>query len=279
MPELPEVEAVARTLRPLVEGRRIYRCHVLHSIATKPQDPTRLRGASEGQRICDVERRGKYLLLRLGRGCITLHFKLDGQMVWFEDEEELARRANRGDDRVHVDVAFALDKGVLAFADRRHFGRVWAWEKPEDCPGVAALGTDALSAEFTPARLAELLSSSRRPLKEFLLDQWRVAGIGNIYSCEAMWRARIEPRRRANRLRRRDARRLHKAIVSVLQRALECCLDPAPDFRDPEWWYQGLEKILRAYGREGDPCRRCGKPIRRISQGSRSTFFCARCQT
>ena len=279
MPELPEVEAVARTLRPLVEGRRIYRCHVLHSIATRPQRPTRLQDASEGQRICDVERRGKYLLLRLGRAYVTLHFKLDGQLVWFEDAKEFARRANCGDERVHVDVAFALDKGVLGFADRRHFGRVCAWKNPEDCPGVAALGTDALSAEFTPARLAEHLSSSRRPLKEFLLDQSRVAGIGNIYSCEAMWRARIDPRRRANRVRPRDARRLHKAIVSVLQRALECCLDPAPDFRDPGWWYQGLEKILRAYGREGKPCRRCGKPIRRISQGSRSTFFCARCQT
>src|SRR5437899_5583138 len=279
MPEVPGVEAVARTLRPLVEGRRIYRCHVLHSIATRPQRPTRLQDASEGQRICDVERRGKYLLLRLGRAYVTLHFKLDGQLVWFEDAKEFARRANCGDERVHVDVAFALDKGVLGFADRRHFGRVWAWKNPEDCPGVAALGTDALSAEFTPARLAELLSSSRRPLKEFLLDQSRVAGIGNIYSCEAMWRARIDPRRRANRVRPRDARRLHKAIVSVLQRALECCLDPAPDFRDPGWWYQGLEKILRACGREGKPCRRCGKPIRRISQGSRSTFFCARCQT
>lgn len=278
MPELPEVEAVARTLRPLVEDQRIHRCTVLHKIVTKPQPAARLRELSEGQRICAVERRGKYLLLQFERGCVTLHFKLDGQLVWFEDAGELARRANRGSDKVHVDVALELDKGVLGFADRRHFGRAWAWEKPQECPGVAALGIDALSADFTSTRLAELLSGSRRSLKEFLLDQSRVAGIGNIYSCEALWHARIDARRRANRLRPAEKRRLHKAIVSVLRRALECCLNPAPDFHDPEWWYQGLEKILRVYGREGKPCRRCGKPVRRISQGSRSTFFCAHCQ-
>ena len=278
MPELPEVEAVARTLQPLVEGQRIRRCIVQHPIATKPQGATWLRTMAEGQWIRTVERRGKYLLLRLDQGCVTLHFKLDGQLVWFDDAEEMGRRANRGAGGVHLDVAFELDKGVLGFADRRHFGRVWAWKSPQECPGVAALGIDALSPGFTASKLTDLLAVSKRPLKEFLLDQGRVAGLGNIYSCESMWHARIHPRRRANRLRPEAARRLHKAIVSILRRALECCLDPAPDFRDSEWWFQGLEKILRAYGREGEPCRRCGRPIRRISQGSRSTFFCAHCQ-
>jgi formamidopyrimidine-DNA glycosylase len=140
------------------------------------------------------------------------------------------------------------------------------------------LGIDALSRDFTPRRFAELLSRSKRPLKEFLLDQTRVAGIGNIYSCESLWHARLDPRRRANTLKPQEARRLHKAIVSVLARALECCLHPAPDFRNPEWWFEGLEQILRAYGREGQPCRRCGEPIRRIEQGGRSTYCCGRCQ-
>src|SRR5207245_11271615 len=97
-------------------------------------------------------------------------------------------------------------------------------------------------------------------------------------SSEACWHARLDPRRRANQLNPREALRLHKAIVSVLARALECCLHPAPDFRDPAWWFQGLETILRAYGREGEPCHRCAAPIRRIAQGSRSTYWCARCQ-
>jgi len=207
-----------------------------------------------------------------------MHFKLDGQLLWFSNGKELLRRANQGEKGVHVDVALELDKGVLDFADRRHFGRVHAWESADACPGLSLLGIDALSPAFTSGRLTQLLAASKRPLKDFLLDQSHVAGIGNIYSCESLWHARLDPRRRANTLNPPEARRLHKAIVSVLARALECCLHPAPDFRDPEWWFQGLETILRVYGREGKPCRRCGEPIRRIAQGGRSTYCCKRCQ-
>ena len=278
MPELPEVEAVVRTLRPLVQGRRIRCVHVLHSIATKPQAASHIARHSQGRRIHAVKRQGKYVLLDLDRGLLTMHFKLDGQLLWFANAKELLKRANQSENGVHVDVALELDRGVLGFADRRHFGRVHSWESAEDCPGLAVLGIDALSRDFTPARLAQLLAASKRPLKDFLLDQSHVTGIGNIYSCESLWRARLDPRRRADTLKPQQARRLHKAIVSVLSRALECCLHPAPDFRDPQWWFQGLEKILRAYGREGKPCRRCGEPIRRIAQGGRSTYCCERCQ-
>ncbi len=278
MPELPEVEAVARTVRPLVTGRQIRRCHVFHSIATRPQRPSRLRRLAEGRLVRAVVRQGKYLLLELEGGFLTLHFRLDGQLVWFDTAEILQAKANRGKDGVHVDVALELDRGVLGFADRRHFGRVQAWTSAEECPALHALGIDALSPEFTARRFTALLRKSKRPLKEFLLDQRRIAGIGNIYSCESLWQAQLDPRRRAHRVRPEEARRLHKAIVSVLRRALECCLDPAPVFRDPEWWFRGLEEILRAYGREGRPCHRCGGRIRRIRQGKRSTFFCARCQ-
>jgi formamidopyrimidine-DNA glycosylase len=278
MPELSEVEDVARTLRPLVERRRIRCVHVLHPIATKPQKASQLARLAEGQRIRTVERKGKYILLTLDRGVLTLHFRLDGQLVWFGNARKMLRRANQPEDGVHVDVALELDKGVLGFADRRHFGRVHAWESAEACPSLRQLGVDALSPEFRPRLFADLLAASKRPLKEFLLDQTRVSGIGNIYSSESLWRARLDPRRRANTLKPSEARRLHKAIVSVLTRALECCLHPAPDFRDPEWWFQGLESILRAYNREGKPCRRCGKPIQRIEQGGRSTYYCLHCQ-
>jgi formamidopyrimidine-DNA glycosylase len=278
MPELPEVEAVARTLRPLVERRRIRCVHVLHTIATKPQSPSQLARAAEGQRIQSVQRKGKYLWLQLERGIVTLHFKLDGQLLWFSNAKKMFEVANQEESGVHVDVAFELDKGVLGFADGRHFGRVLVYESEESCPALARLGVDAVSSDFTPAHFAELLTRSRRPLKEFLLDQTRVAGIGNIYSCESLWHAKLDPRRRANAVSPREARRLHKAIVSVLARALECCLHPPPDFRDAEWWFQGLEKILRVYDREEKPCRRCGHSIKRIAQGGRSTYFCAHCQ-
>jgi formamidopyrimidine-DNA glycosylase len=278
MPELPEVEAVARTLRPLVERRKICCVHVLHAIATRPQSSSHITRIAEGQRIQSAQRKGKYLWLQLTQGIVTLHFKLDGHLLWFSSAKEMAEVANQRGSGVHVDVVFELDKGVLGFADRRHFGRVQAWESEAACPALARLGLDAMSRDFTPARFAELLEGSKRPLKEFLLDQTRVAGIGNIYSCESLWHARLEPRRRANSLKPAEASRLHKAIVSVLARALECCLHPSPDFRDPQWWFQGLEDILRAYDREGQPCRRCGRPIKRIAQGGRSTYFCAHCQ-
>jgi len=278
MPELPEVEAVVRTLRPLVRGRRIRCVHVFHPIAVKPQVASVASRQAEGRRIRIVDRKGKYVLLFLDRGFLTLHFKLDGQRLWFSNGRELLKRANQGETGVHVDVAFELDKGVLGFADRRHFGRVHYWKSVDDCPGLKVLGIDALSSDFTSNRLTQLLATSRRPLKDFLLDQSRVAGIGNIYSCESLRHARLDPRRRANTLQPQEARRLHKAIVSVLSRALECCLHPAPNFRDPEWWFQGLESILRVYDREGKPCRRCGEPIQRIAQGGRSTYFCGHCQ-
>src|SRR5213080_1779412 len=278
MPELPEVEAVVRTLRPIVQGRRIRRVHVFHLIATRPQTPTRVARQAKGSRIRIVDRKGKYLLLILDSGLLTMHFRLDGQLLWFSDFKELMERANHGKSGVHVDVAFELDKGVLGFADRRHFGRVHAWESANDSPGLRVLGIDPLSRDFTFSRFAQLLAGSKRPLKDFLLDQTRVAGIGNSYSCESLWHARLDPRRRAKSLRPDEARRLHKAIVSVLARALECCLHPAPDFRDSQWWFQGLEKILRAYDREGEPCRRCGAAIQRIEQGGRSTYWCRGCQ-
>ena len=278
MPELPEVEAVAQTLRPLVERRKIRCVHVLHAIATKPQSPSQLARLAEGQRIESVRRKGKYLWLQLARGIITLHFKLDGQLLWFSNAKQMFEVANQKEAGVHVDVAFELDKGVLGFADGRHFGRVLVWDSEKDYPSLAGLGVDAISPDFTAATLAKLLSASKRPLKEFLLDQSRVAGVGNIYSCESLWHAKLNPLRRANSLTTAEARRLHKAIVSVLARALECCLHPPPDFRDANWWFQGLEKMLRVYDREGKPCRRCGNEINRIAQGGRSTYFCAHCQ-
>src|SRR4029077_4816444 len=275
MPELPEVEAMARALRPLVEGERIARCRVIHPIAvqrgsrqSRKQAAARLEKNLRRLRIRGVVRRGKYLVIALERGAVVLHFRFDGQLVWFDSKETSG----------HIDVALEMRGGMLGFADPRHLGRVQWVAAPEEVPGIRVLGVDALSKGFTVAHFAKLLAASRKPLKIFLLDQRKIAGIGNIYSSEALWRARIDPRRPAHRLSIVEVRRLHKAIVDVLQRALECCLNPAPNFRDPKWWFQGLERILRVYGREGKSCRRCSKPVRRIEQGGRSTYFCAHCQ-
>jgi formamidopyrimidine-DNA glycosylase len=268
VPELPEVEAVARSLHPLVAGKTILCVRVLHAIAVKPQSAAHLKRVVQGRRVEGVERRGKYLLLRLDRGWVVLHFRLDGQLVWFDSRRVAG----------HIDVTFEFSHGTLGFVDRRHFGRVQYLAHAEDSRGIGSLGVDALSPAFTERKLEELAGKARGPLKLFLLDQARIAGLGNIYSSESLWRARLDPRRHANRLSRAELRRLHNSIVYVLRAALECCTHPAPNFRDAEWWFQGLERIMRVYQLEGRPCRRCGKKIKRIEQGGRSTFFCPRCQ-
>jgi formamidopyrimidine-DNA glycosylase len=251
---------------------------VFHAIALKPQIPAVAARIVEGRRVQEAFRRGKYLFLALDRGLVEMHFRFDGQLVWFSGAKELLQRANAGEDGVHVDVALEFGKGVLGFADRRHFGRVHAWESEAECPPLRKLGIDAFASAFTAKELHERVSRSKRPLKEFLLDQTRIAGIGNIYSSEALWHARLNPWRRADSLDRKKSAKLHKAIVYVLRRALECCENPAPDFRDPKWWFQGLEEILRAYQREDLPCGRCGRPIVRAEQGGRSTYYCKHCQ-
>jgi formamidopyrimidine-DNA glycosylase len=123
----------------------------------------------------------------------------------------------------------------------------------------------------------EAVARTLRPLVERRRIH-SVADIGNIYSSESLWQARLDPRRRAYALTSAEGRHLHKAIVSVLRRELECCLHPAPDFCNPDWWFQGIEDILRVYGPRGKPCRRCGAPIDRIEQDGRSTYCCVRCQ-
>ena len=280
MPELPEVEAVAISLRPLVVERKIRSVEVFHPIAVLPQSAAHVSKLLTGRRIESVQRKGKYLFLLLDNdAAIEMHFRFDGHLIHLKNAKEVGACANKKTkDGVHIDVALELDKGVLVFADGRHLGRVHAWKSLADCPPYNELGIDAMSPEFTAKAFTQLVSKSRRPLKEFLLDQSRIAGIGNIYSCEALWHAKVSPFRLANSLKHDEARNLYKAIVSVLRRALQLCLHPAPDFTDADWWFQGIGGILRVYQREGEPCRRDGHPIKRTTKGNRSTYFCAHCQ-
>jgi len=275
MPELPEVEAVRRTLEPLIAGAGIAGVRVVHPIAVRPQTPAAFARAIRGRTIRSVQRRAKYLLLELDRGWLVIHFRLDGQLFLLP----------RGSRAPHCCVWLTLGSrrdAMLGFVDLRHFGRIHYAEDPAKIGGLHGAGLEPLSPDFTPAALAALLRASRRPLKLLLMDQSRIGGLGNIYSNEALWRARLSPLRRSNRVTLAETRELHKAIVGVLRAALKCCLAPAPDFRDPHWWFEGLERIVRVYGREGRPCRRCGARapggIRRTAQSGRSTFFCPRCQ-
>jgi formamidopyrimidine-DNA glycosylase len=248
---------------------------VLHAISVRPssgrgakQAAARIEKSLPGRKVTGVMRLGKFLLMPLDHGIVAMHFRLDGQLVWFDAKET----------RGHIDVAIGFGAGTLGFVDGRHFGRVEFEEDQSKIAGLKKLGVDPLSKEFTRVKFATLLAKSSLPLKLFLLDQKKVAGIGNIYSNEAMWLTRLKPMRRASSLSASEAARLHKSIGSILRRALECCLRPAPNFRDPNWWFQGIEDILNVYGREGKKCRRDGQTILRTEQGGRSTFWCKACQ-
>lgn len=269
MPEAPEVEAVVRALRPIVNGQTIRRVRVIHPIAVKPHEPAQLTKLLRENRIEDVRRVGKYLVLRLTHGILSFHFKFDGKVLIFDSAPA------RG---IHVDVLLALNKVTLGFVDPRHLGRMNWHESAGAAPSLKKLGVDIFSSEFTLAALISILENSLLPVKLLLTEQAKIAGLGNIYSSEALWRARLNPRRRASSLTPVETRHLHKAIVSTAHRALECCSNPPPDFRNPEWWFSDLTPILRVYGREDEHCRRCGGTIKRIQQGGRSSFFCPRCQ-
>lgn len=275
MPELPEVEAIARTLRPFVEGRTIHRCRVIHAISAagvssrgKNAAARKLEEKLHRRRIERVTRRGKYLIFALDRGNAVMHFKFDGQLVWFDSSEVSG----------HIDVSLQFENGTLGFVDPRHLGRVNWVPSIEEVTGLSNMGLEPLDNEFTPESLGDALAKSQRGIKLVLLDQTKIAGVGNIYSSEALWHSRIDPRRPATELSEAETKRLHRGIVGILRNALECCLHPAPNFRDANWWYQGIERILRVYGRAGKKCRRCGNAIERMEQGGRGTYWCPGCQ-
>ncbi len=269
MPEAPEVEAVARALRPLVEGRRIRNARVVHKAGVRPQSAATFTRKLRASRIERVIRCGKYLLLELSRGVLVMHFKFDGQLLFFDKAPP---------PHIHVDVLLHMDRGILAFVDQRHLGTITWHADVSSVPSLRKLGVDVLSREMSAEVFAAALRESRNAIKPLLMDQTRIAGIGNIYSSEILWAASIDPRRQANRLQAAECRRLHNAVVNVIRRAVECCSNPPPDFRDPNWWFTGLERMLRVYQREGKPCRRCRNAIRRIRQDGRSSYFCSYCQ-
>ena len=292
MPELPEVETIVRRLARRLPGRTIVRADVRRSNVVRGS-PRKLEQALEGATIDSVSRRGKFLVFRLTDGRVWWsHLRMTGQ--WRVDRPRrdaarrsrpghLARDAARAGDDPYARAIFDLDDGArLTFVDVRTLGEMEVltargWARRE-----AAMGVEPLSPAFTPELLSELLSTSRRPVKEFLLDQSKIAGIGNIYASEALWRARISPRRRASNVGAVRAGRLHAAIVEVLSEAVRkagtTLGESSQDYVDSDGVPGGFQEFLAVYDREGEPCRHCGTPIRRIVQGQRSTYYCPTCQ-
>ncbi|MCC6993666.1 MAG: bifunctional DNA-formamidopyrimidine glycosylase/DNA-(apurinic or apyrimidinic site) lyase [Deltaproteobacteria bacterium] len=277
MPELPEVETVRRTVEPLVVGRRALsvRTSGLPLRLGRPVDVKGLRKALVGQRIVAVARRAKYLLIEAeGGGVVLVHLGMTGR---------LTVAAPGAPVRPHTHVTIGLDGGFeLRYADARRFGFVAPArvDRLDRVPELALLGIEPLGPALTDDALAELARGVRTSSKAFLLDQSRVAGLGNIYVCEALFRAGISPRMAAGRLSRPELARLRAAIVAVLELGLSNRGTTFSDFIDADGREGENAEYLRVYLREGEPCLNgCEATIRRITQNGRSTFFCARCQS
>jgi formamidopyrimidine-DNA glycosylase len=268
MPELPEVETVRRELVPWLEGRTIVRARRVEA----PPGPkyARLERAS-GQRILAVNRRGKFLLLPLDGGDdLVVHLGMTGVISTDEPESHL---------RVQLDLAGAAPRR-LYFRDPRRFGRFLVVPSGDyrTLPTLHQLGPEPLDPSFAPRMFYAALAASRAPIKALLLGQRPVAGVGNIYCDEALWRARIHPRAPARAITRAQAATLLRAIRAVLSRSIELQGTTFRDYRTVNGQPGAFVEELAAYGRDGDPCRRCRAPLHKIVVGGRGTHFCPRCQ-
>jgi formamidopyrimidine-DNA glycosylase len=256
MPELPEVEAALETLRRRARGRTIARARLLHPSLRRRVRPAVVRSL-QGARIARVERRGKHQLLHLDDGRILhVHFRMNGDWELGRSDAPLPRFA-----RAVLDFD---DGSRLALVDSRALGTVDV--HPAGTELTLGLGPDAADPQWTATQLGAALAARRGTIKLALLDQRLVAGLGNIYAAEALWRARINPFARSNTLLRSQVRALRAAIATVLERAT------GARYTDDD------TGKLDVYDREGQACRRCGTPIERKLQGGRSTYFCPTCQ-
>ncbi|MCS6932092.1 MAG: bifunctional DNA-formamidopyrimidine glycosylase/DNA-(apurinic or apyrimidinic site) lyase [Acetobacteraceae bacterium] len=294
MPELPEVETVMRGLAALAEGRTILRAEARRPDLRWPL-PDRFAERLAGRRILGFRRRGKYILTRLSGGeSLLIHLGMSGRMVAKPAGVALApregpqgrfsdMRGNTG--ALHEHVVLLLDDGTrIGFVDPRRFGclDLVPTDAEESHPLLAGLGPEPLSDGFTPAALSAALAGKRTPIKAALLDQSVVAGLGNIYVCEALYRAGISPRRSAHTVAGARAGRLVPAIRAVLAEAIGAGGSSLRDYVRADGEIGRFQETFAVYGREGEPCPACPGPpcpgVRRIVQAGRSTFFCPRRQ-
>ncbi|HEX8710067.1 MAG TPA: bifunctional DNA-formamidopyrimidine glycosylase/DNA-(apurinic or apyrimidinic site) lyase [Pyrinomonadaceae bacterium] len=275
MPELPEVELVARSLGRIVAGRRIVAAELLRPRLVADSTPPEFARLLGGARIEAVGRRGKHILLMLDNGlALIVHLRMTGRFLYLPLEAPLPK---------HTHALFYLDnERRLAFTDQRHFGmmKIAAAAELDRTRELSALAPEPFSEEFTPAYLHGALSRSRRTLKETLLDQKKVVGLGNIYAAEALFVARVNPFIPAAELSKRRVPRLHRAILDILAESLShgSTLNVDPENIDGSYYGGSYEGHWRVYDREGEPCPVCRAPIRRVPHAGRSTFFCPRCQ-
>jgi formamidopyrimidine-DNA glycosylase len=268
MPELPEVEVTRRGIAPYLAGRVIERA-VARDRRLRWPVPARFE-ALAGRAVRAVRRRGKYLLFECDGGHLIVHLGMSGSLRLLPTDAPPGKHD-------HVDLVFG-DR-VLRLRDPRRFGAVlWTESPPETHPLLAHLGIEPLSRALSATRLYALSRGHRAAIKHLLMDGRRIVGIGNIYACESLFLARIDPRTPAGRLSRARCERLVVAIKHTLRKAIRAGGSSLRDFVRSDGEPGHFQLRSWVYGRAGLPCRRCGTTLRRIVQGQRATFYCPRCQ-
>ncbi len=274
MPELPEVETVRTSLEPRLVGRRFDDVEILDSRLTRPINPAEVAAELTGERVAAVDRRGKYLIVRFESGLVLLiHLRMTGSLAH-------SRNGALASANSHVRAVVRLDDGSdVAYRDVRRFG-TWLVLRADELDSylAARLGLEPLERGFSASKLAERLEGRRAPIKAALLDQRNLAGVGNIYADEALWRARIDPRRSAGELDVPEIRALHRGIRRSLEAGIARQGATLRDYRTPDGAAGGMQHEFKVYGRGGEPCPRCGAPIEKTRVGGRGTWFCPSCQ-
>jgi formamidopyrimidine-DNA glycosylase len=265
MPELPEVEAVCRKLRKEAAGTVIAEAKVMKPRSSRGQHTAELDLAA-GRKIVTIERRGKNIVVHLSGGyALRVHLMMTGNLFVIPDARLHSARV-----RVH----FRLQDGRgLVFEDARILGNVSLYTEDALEKALAKIGIEPLSKAFTVEKLVEMAKRSRLPAKLYLMDQHRIAGIGNMYAAEALFRARINPKQPMNAVKPAKLKALHQAIIDVLKEAIKAAVR---SYSKPGSYGEDMD--FNVYGRKGKPCHACGKPIARIEQGGRSTYYCPHCQ-
>ncbi len=273
MPELPEVETIAADLRPHLVGRTIVRCDLRFPTIVRHPEPEQFVDAVAGMRIESLRRRGKYMLLGLGHELVlVVHLGMTGQLRLFDASAPIAN---------HTHAIFDLDDGrQLRYRDPRRFGRLLLGTEVDllVARALPKLGPEPIDPDFDAPQLYKALRRRRAPLKAVLLDQSTVAGVGNIYADEALYSARIRPDRVAARVSRKSAARLHEALRVSLETAIRNRGSSVDTYRDAWGEIGGQQEVLQVYGRGGQPCFTCGRPLSSVRIAGRTTVFCRRCQ-
>ena len=275
MPELPEVETVRRQLAPHVEGRRLERMEVLDARWCEPAAPAEVEDAVRGRLIEGLDRRGKYLIADLEDEVhLVMHLRMTGNLLLVPEEEDVA-------DRAHLRARLVLDDGSrVLFVDVRRFGTgiVLLGDEARDEYFRERLGVEPLSPDFTADALRAQARGRTQPVKAFLLTQERIAGVGNIYADEALWRARLHPLRPVGTLKRAQIEALRDGVNESLQVGIDSRGATIDDFRNVDGAYGSSQDRFQVHLREGRPCPRCGRAIVKMRAAGRGTYVCERCQ-